>query len=195
MFDRSWKSPLRLAWPRRQSGRRAFRGLLARVKFCKGANDHSAAQTRSRVNRRYGAPPRCRADPTRCTTLFEQNAYLFECRQSDLENMKRVVLIACASQKLPHAAMAKDLYVSSLFRLCLRYAQALKPDGIFILCFSQIPYATEQGIISAEQGISGAGTGNFTCQNRNHCRVRFSVRTTVDPSQSSPRSAKRRSRR
>jgi len=37
--------------------------------------------------------------------------------------MKQVVLIPCVSQKLPHAALAKDLYVSSLFKFCLRYAQ------------------------------------------------------------------------
>jgi hypothetical protein len=43
--------------------------------------------------------------------------------------------------------------------------------------FSQIPYATEQGIISGETGNSGARTGNITCQNRHHGRMKFSVHT------------------
>lgn len=47
--------------------------------------------------------------------------------------MKRVVLISCVSKKLPRCAPAKNLYVSSLFRFCLRYATALNPDAIFIL--------------------------------------------------------------
>jgi hypothetical protein len=47
--------------------------------------------------------------------------------------MKRAVLISCVSQKLPHAAFAKDLYVSPLFKFCLRYSQTLKPDVVFIL--------------------------------------------------------------
>jgi hypothetical protein len=47
--------------------------------------------------------------------------------------MRRVVLISCVSKKLAHAAPAKDLYASSLFRFCLRYAATLNPDAIFIL--------------------------------------------------------------
>jgi cytoplasmic iron level regulating protein YaaA (DUF328/UPF0246 family) len=47
--------------------------------------------------------------------------------------MKRVVLISCASKKLAHPALAKDLDVSTLFQLGLRYAQSLHPDLIFIL--------------------------------------------------------------
>jgi cytoplasmic iron level regulating protein YaaA (DUF328/UPF0246 family) len=40
--------------------------------------------------------------------------------------------------------MAKDLYVSPLFRSCLRYAQTLKPDGIFIL-------SAKYGLVTLEQ--------------------------------------------
>jgi len=41
--------------------------------------------------------------------------------------------------------------------------------------FSQIPYATEQAINWAEQGILAQEQRSFTYQNGNHCRMRFSV--------------------
>ena len=47
--------------------------------------------------------------------------------------MKTIVLISCVSKKLAHAASAKDLYVSPLFRLNLQYARKLQPDAICIL--------------------------------------------------------------
>lgn len=45
----------------------------------------------------------------------------------------KIVLISCASKKLPYKAQAKDLYVSPLFKLNFKYAKSLKPDKIFIL--------------------------------------------------------------
>jgi len=47
--------------------------------------------------------------------------------------MKKIVLISCASKKLEVKAKAADLYTSALFKLNLKYARKLKPDGIFIL--------------------------------------------------------------
>lgn len=47
--------------------------------------------------------------------------------------MKKIVLISCVSQKLPHKARVEDLYISTLFKLNLKYARKLKPDAIFIL--------------------------------------------------------------
>ena len=47
--------------------------------------------------------------------------------------MGRIVLISCASKKLPHRAKAQELYISPLFRLSLKYAHSLKPNNIFIL--------------------------------------------------------------
>jgi len=47
--------------------------------------------------------------------------------------MKTIVLISCVSKKLPHMAKAKDLYISSLFKLSLQYAKSLNVDGIYIL--------------------------------------------------------------
>src|SRR5450631_4315334 len=60
--------------------------------------------------------------------------------------MKRAVLISCVSQKLPHAALAKDLYVSALFKFCLRYAQTLKPDIVFVL-------SAKYGLVALDQPL------------------------------------------
>lgn len=58
----------------------------------------------------------------------------------------RIVLISCVSQKLSHRAKAKDLYVSTLFRLNLKYAKILKPDAIYIL-------SAKHGLLSLEQEV------------------------------------------
>jgi len=47
--------------------------------------------------------------------------------------MKRIVLISCASKKLPRIARARHLYISPLFQLNLQYAQCQAPDAIYIL--------------------------------------------------------------
>lgn len=47
--------------------------------------------------------------------------------------MRRIVLISCASKKRSQKSKARDLYVSQLFKLNLRYAEQLAPDQIFIL--------------------------------------------------------------
>ena len=47
--------------------------------------------------------------------------------------MATIVLVSCVKKKLDHAAKAKDLYTSTLFRLSWEYAETLKPDKIFIL--------------------------------------------------------------
>lgn len=46
---------------------------------------------------------------------------------------KKIVLISCVSQKLPHKAKARDLYVSTLFKLNLKYANSLRPTEIYVL--------------------------------------------------------------
>jgi len=48
-------------------------------------------------------------------------------------NMAKIVLISCSSKKSAHKSKAKNLYISTLFRLSLAYAKKLKPDKIFIL--------------------------------------------------------------
>ena len=46
---------------------------------------------------------------------------------------KRIVLLVCVATKLPHAAPARELYNSPLFKSSLRYAESLHPDDIVIL--------------------------------------------------------------
>lgn len=46
---------------------------------------------------------------------------------------KQIVLISCVSQKQDTKCMAKDLYVSTLFKKSWAYANKLKPDSIYIL--------------------------------------------------------------
>ncbi len=47
--------------------------------------------------------------------------------------MKKIVLIACVSNKRPSKSKAKDLYISPLFKYSLAYAYSLNPDKIYIL--------------------------------------------------------------
>lgn len=47
--------------------------------------------------------------------------------------MKKIVLISCVSKKVEYRTTARDLYISTLFKLNLRYAEQLRPDNIFIL--------------------------------------------------------------
>jgi hypothetical protein len=47
--------------------------------------------------------------------------------------MKNIVLISCVSKKQDVKSKAAELYISTLFRLCLQYAKKEKPDAIFIL--------------------------------------------------------------
>jgi hypothetical protein len=59
---------------------------------------------------------------------------------------KRIVLISCVSQKLPHSSKAKDLYISTLFKLNLKYAHKLDPDCVYIL-------SAKYGLLNLEQEI------------------------------------------
>lgn len=59
---------------------------------------------------------------------------------------KQIVLISCASQKLSERAKAKDIYVSTLFKLNLGYAKKLEPDDIFIL-------SAKHGLLTLEREI------------------------------------------
>mgnify|MGYP003399066231 CR=1 FL=1 len=44
-----------------------------------------------------------------------------------------IVLIQCSATKLDRPAKARDMYVSTLFKHSLRYAESLKPDKIYVL--------------------------------------------------------------
>jgi hypothetical protein len=60
--------------------------------------------------------------------------------------MPHYVLIACASGKRGHACRAADLYQSDLFRKSLKYAEMLRPDGVFIL-------SAKHGLLPLEEEI------------------------------------------
>jgi hypothetical protein len=47
--------------------------------------------------------------------------------------MKQVALISCVSKKLEHAAPARDIYQSPLFKKNMEYCQLKKFDKIYIL--------------------------------------------------------------
>lgn len=59
---------------------------------------------------------------------------------------KRIILISCVSKKLDHHAKAKDLYISTLFKLNLKYAEQLAPDEIFVL-------SAKHGLLTLEQEV------------------------------------------
>ena len=59
---------------------------------------------------------------------------------------KRIVLISCVSKKLSRNAKAKDLYISTLFKLNLKYAEKLEPDKIFVL-------SAKYGLLPLDQEI------------------------------------------
>ena len=46
---------------------------------------------------------------------------------------RKIILISCASKKLPIRSKAKDLYISTLFDLNLKFAYSMKPDAVYIL--------------------------------------------------------------
>lgn len=47
--------------------------------------------------------------------------------------MKGIVLISCVSKKLEYKSIARNLYISPLFRKNLKYAKTLHPNNIYIL--------------------------------------------------------------
>lgn len=59
---------------------------------------------------------------------------------------KRIVLISCVSKKLSHRAKVRDIYVSTLFKLNLKYALSLNPDGVYVL-------SAKHGLLDLEQEI------------------------------------------
>lgn len=72
--------------------------------------------------------------------------------------MKTIVLISCVSKKLTHPAKAKDIYVSPLFRLNLRYAESLNPDAIYVLSAKYGLLALEDEIAPYDLTLNTMGT-------------------------------------
>jgi hypothetical protein len=61
--------------------------------------------------------------------------------------MKTVVLISCVSKKLSKKARAADLYISTLFKLNLKFAKSFGTNNIFIL-------SAKHGLIDLDTEIS-----------------------------------------
>ncbi len=60
--------------------------------------------------------------------------------------MRTIVLISCVSKKLPYKAKARDLYVSPLFRMNLKYAQQFSPRQVFVL-------SAKYGLVALDEEI------------------------------------------
>jgi hypothetical protein len=60
--------------------------------------------------------------------------------------MRKIVLISCVKTKLKHAAPAKELYTSQLFKFSLAYARSLNPDAIYVL-------SAKYGVVELDQRI------------------------------------------
>ena len=59
---------------------------------------------------------------------------------------RKIILISCASKKLPTRSKAKDLYISTLFNLNLRFAYSMNPDAVYIL-------SAKHGLLNLETAI------------------------------------------
>ncbi len=59
---------------------------------------------------------------------------------------RKIILISCASKKRSCRSKAKDLYVSTLFQLNLKYACSLNPDAAYIL-------SAKYGLLSLETEV------------------------------------------
>ena len=60
---------------------------------------------------------------------------------------KKIVLISCVSQKQSRKSRVRDLYISTLFKLNLKYAEKLEPDEIYVL-------SAKHGLLSLNEEIS-----------------------------------------
>jgi len=69
--------------------------------------------------------------------------------------MARVVLVSCVSKKRDRKAKARDLYISTLFRYNLKYANSLNPDKIFILSAKYGLLSLEKEVMPYNQTLNG----------------------------------------
>ncbi len=62
---------------------------------------------------------------------------------------------------MPHRAKARDLYVSTLFKLNLRYANSLRPDKIYVLSAKHGLLELEREIEPYEQTLNNMRTAEI----------------------------------
>ncbi|MCL1947442.1 MAG: nucleotide-binding protein [Chitinivibrionia bacterium] len=60
--------------------------------------------------------------------------------------MKKIVLISCCKTQSDNATKVRDLYVGSLFKKSLFYAESLKPDYIFVL-------SSKNGLLTLDDNV------------------------------------------
>ncbi|MGQ9858530.1 MAG: DUF6884 domain-containing protein [Thermodesulfobacteriota bacterium] len=92
------------------------------------------------------------------------------------ETTATIALISCVSKTLSHKAKARDLYISPLFKMTLRYARQLSPEGVSILSAKYAlveldeeiePYDTTLNTMSARERKSWAS--KVLSQLQEHC--------------------------
>lgn len=71
------------------------------------------------------------------------------------------MLISCVKKKLPHRAKARDLYVSTLFKLNLKYAISLSPSEIYVLSAKHGLLELEHEIEPYEQTLNNMRTAEI----------------------------------
>ena len=59
---------------------------------------------------------------------------------------KKIVLISCVSQKQSRKSRVRDIYISTLFKLNLKYAEKLEPNEIYVL-------SAKHGLLSLDKEI------------------------------------------
>jgi hypothetical protein len=84
--------------------------------------------------------------------------------------MKKIILISCSSKKLSHKAKAKEMYISPLFKLNMKYTLSLKPDKIFIL-------SAKYGLLDLEQEIEPY---NLTLNNLKEDEIKLWANKVLD---------------
>lgn len=84
--------------------------------------------------------------------------------------MYRVVLISCASKKLKHRAKAREIYISTLFKFNLKYAEKLKVDAIYIL-------SAKYGLITLDEEVN---TYDLTLNTMSSSEIRLWAENVIE---------------
>lgn len=84
--------------------------------------------------------------------------------------MYRVVLISCVSKKLKHRAKAREIYISTLFKFNLKYAEKLKVDAIYIL-------SAKYGLITLDEEVD---TYDLTLNTMSSSEIRLWAENVIE---------------
>jgi len=71
------------------------------------------------------------------------------------KNMKnKIVLISCVSKKQSCKSRVRDFYISTLFKLNLKYAEKLEPNGIYVLSAKYVLLSLDEEIEPYNQTLN-----------------------------------------